>query len=229
MNRKRLIIISFIVLLVAVSSSLYASATDKELVTNEQKQLIENAFGELKDQNSTMSKSNFIISGGDIEISKSEFYFYKVNIKLINQLNATLDSTSYTIASLPTDQELIDEMLKKRISVQHSKEIGITVTEGEVKEVINREESMLNSEEVDAQNQAIIREIMDQRIKLTGLSEEEFWDSDLVFKEYENTLYIDKLYNKLIGEKVIGDIQGFEEFQNNLLKEYKNSHSIDSE
>ncbi|MBU5674693.1 hypothetical protein [Paenibacillus brevis] len=229
MNRKRLIIISFIVLLVAVSSSLYASATDKELVTNEQKQLIENAFGELKDQNSTMSKSNFIILGGDIEISKSEFYFYKVNIKLINQLNATLDSTSYTIASLPTDQELIDEMLKKRISVQHSKEIGITVTEGEVKEVINREESMLNSEEVDAQNQAIIREIMDQRIKLTGLSEEEFWDSDLVFKEYENTLYIDKLYNKLIGEKVIGDIQGFEEFQNNLLKEYKNSHSIDSE
>lgn len=70
---------------------------------------------------------------------------------------------------------------------------------------------------------------MDQRIKLTGLSEEEFWDSDLVFKEYEKTLYIDKLYNKLIGEKVINDIQGFEEFQINLLKEYKNSHSINLE
>lgn len=229
MNRKRLIIISFIVLLVAVSSSLYASATDKDLVTHEQKQLIENAFDELKDQNNSMSKSNFVVSEGDIEISKSEFDFYKVNIKLINQLNATLDSSSYKIASLPTDQELIDEMLKKRISVQHAKETGITVTEGEVKEVINREENMLNSEEVDAQNQAIIREIMDQRIKLTGLSEEEFWDSDLVFKEYENTLYIDKLYNKLIGEKVINDIQGFEEFQNNLLKEYKNTHTIDLE
>lgn len=229
MNRKRFIIISFIVLLVAVSSSLYASATDKDLVTHEQKQLIENAFDELKDQNNSMSKSNFAISEGDIEISKSEFDFYKVNIKLINQLNATLDNSSYKIASLPTDQDLIDEMLKKRISVQHAKETGITVTEGEVKEVINREENMLNSEDVDAQNQAIIREIMDQRIKLTGLSEEEFWDSDLVFKEYENTLFIDKLYNKLIGEKVINDIQGFEDFQNNLLKEYKNIHSIDVE
>ncbi|MEK5476966.1 SurA N-terminal domain-containing protein [Paenibacillus sp. FSL R5-0407] len=210
MNKPRFLIISFIVLLVAVSSSLYA-------------------FGELKDQNSSMDKSNYIISEGDIVISKPEFDFYKVNIKLMNQLNATLDNSSDKIASLPRDQELIDEMLKKRISVQHAKEIGITVTEGEVKEVINREKNMLNSEEVDAQNQAIIREIMDQRIKLTGLSEEEFWDSDLVFKEYEKTLYIDKLYNKLIGEKVINDIQGFEEFQINLLKEYKNSHSINLE
>lgn len=229
MNSKRFIIISFIVLLVAVSSSLYASATDKDLVTNEQKQLIENAFDELKDQNSSMSKSNFVISGGDIKISKSEFDFYKVNIKLINQLNATLDSSSYKIASLPTDQELIDEMMKKRISVQHAKNIGITVAEGEVKEIISREKDMLNSEDVDVQNQALIKEIMHQRINLTGLSEEDFWDSDLVYKEYENTLYIDKLYNKLIGEKVINDIQGFEEFQNNLLKEYKNSHSIDLE
>lgn len=86
---------------------------------------------------------------------------------------------------------------------------------------------MLKSEEVDAQNQALIREIMNQRIKLTGLSEEEFWDSDLVFKEYEKTLYIDKLYNKLISEKVIDDIRGFEEFQNKLLEEYKDAHSID--
>lgn len=207
MNKPRFLIISFIVFLVAVSSSLYA-------------------FDELKDQNSSMDKSNYIISEDDIEISKSEFDSYKVNIKLMNQLNATSDNSSDKTANLPTDQELLDEMLKKRISVQHAKEIGITVTEGEVKEVINREKSMLNSEEVDAQNQAIIREIMDQRIKLTGLSEEEFWDNDLVFKEYEKTLYIDKLYNKLIGEKVINDIQGFEEFQNNLLNEYKNSHSI---
>ncbi|RCX22998.1 hypothetical protein DFP94_101589 [Fontibacillus phaseoli] len=227
MNRKRFIIISFIVLLVAVSSSLYASATDKDLVTNEQKKLIENAFGELKDQNSSMSKSNFVISGGDIEISKSEFDFYKVNIKLINQLNATLDSSSYKIASLPTDQELIDEMLKKRISVQHAKKIGITVAEGEVKEVINREKDMLNSEDVDVQNQALIREIMHQRINLTGLSEEEFWGSDLVFKEYENTLYIDKLFNKLISEKEISDIQDFEKFQNNILEQYKDAHSTD--
>lgn len=227
MNRKRLIIVSFIVLLVAVSSSLYASATDKDLVTNEQKKLIENAFGELKNQNSSMSKSNFVVSGGDIEISKSEFDFYKVNLKLINQLNATLDSSSYKIASLPTDQELIDEMLKKRISVQHAKQIGITVTEGEVKEVVNREKKMLNSEDVDVQNQALIREIMHQRINLTGLSEEEFWDSDLVFKEYESTLYIDKLFNKLISEKEISDIQDFEKFQNNLLVQYKNAHSTD--
>lgn len=229
MNKPRFLIISFIVLLVAISSSIYAFATNKYVVSDEQKKMIENAFGELKDQNSSMDKSNYIISEGDIEISKSEFDFYKVNIKLMNQLNATLDNSSDKTDSLPSDQELIDEMLKKRISVQHAKEIGITIKEGEVKEVINREKGMLNSEEVDAQNQAIIREIMDQRIKLTGLSEEEFWDSDLVFKEYEKTLYIDKLYNKLIGEKVINDIQGFEEFQNNLLKEYKNSHSIDLE
>lgn len=124
MNKPRFLIISFIVLLVAVSSSLYA-------------------FGELKDQNSSMDKSNYIISEGDIVISKPEFDFYKVNIKLMNQLNATLDNSSDKIASLPRDQELIDEMLKKRISVQHAKEIGITVTEGEVKEVINREKICL--------------------------------------------------------------------------------------
>lgn len=88
---------------------------------------------------------------------------------------------------------------------------------------------MLNSEEIDAQNQALIREIMHQRINLTGLSEEEFWDSDLVFEEYEKALYIDKLYNKLIAEKTINDIQGFEEYQNNLLEEYKGAHSFDYE
>lgn len=229
MHKMRFLITSCIVILVAVSSSLYVFATNKYLVTAEQKEMIENAFSELKDQNNPLGKSNYIISGDDIKISKSEFDFYKVNIKLMNQLNANLDNSSDKIASFPTDQELIDEMLKKRISVQHAKKIGVTVTEGEVKEVINREKNMLNSEEVDAQNQALIREIMHQRINLTGLSEEEFWDSDLVFEEYEKALYIDKLYNKLIAEKTINDIQGFEEYQNNLLEEYKGAHSFDYE
>ena len=83
--------------------------------------MIENAFSELKDQNNSIGKSNYMFSGDDIKISKSEFDFYKVNIKLMYQLNATLDNSSDKIASLPTDQELIDEMLKKRITVQHAK------------------------------------------------------------------------------------------------------------
>lgn len=115
MHKMRFLITSCIVILVAVSSSLYVFATNKYLVTAEQKEMIENAFSELKDQNNPLGKSNYIISGDDIKISKSEFDFYKVNIKLMNQLNAKLDNSSDKIASFPTDQELIDEMKLKRL------------------------------------------------------------------------------------------------------------------
>lgn len=202
MTRKRLFIISFIVLLLAVSSSLYASATDKDTGATEQKRLI------------TMA--------GDIEISESEFEFYKANIKLINQLNKAEGNFSFQ-TGIPSDQELVDEMLKKRLSVQYARNSGITVDEDEIIEVVNREKSILNSSNLDIENQALIQEIMKQRIKLTGLSEEDFWKSDFVQKEYESVLYIDKLFKDLIEKEEISNIQDFEKFQIHLLEQYKDT------
>lgn len=202
MTRKRLFIISFIVLLLAVSSSLYASATDKDTGATEQKRLI------------TMA--------GDIEISESEFEFYKANIKLINQLNEAEGNFSFQ-TGIPSDQELVDEMLKKRLSVQYARNSGITVDEDEIIEVVNREKSILNSSNLDIENQALIQEIMKQRIKLTGLSEEDFWKSDFVHKEYESVLYIDKLFKDLMEKEEISNIQDFEKLQIHLLEQYKNT------
>lgn len=202
MTRKRLFIISFIVLLLAVSSSLYASATDKDTGATEQKRLI------------TMA--------GDIEISESEFEFYKANIKLINQLNKAEGNFSFQ-TGIPSDQELVDEMLKKRLSVQYARNSGITVDEDEIIEVVNREKSILNSSNLDIENQALIQEIMKQRIKLTGLSEEDFWKSDFVHKEYESVLYIDKLFKDLMEKEEISNIQDFEKLQIHLLEQYKDT------
>lgn len=226
MANKKIMIITFIVLFIAISSSLYALATKKDSVTDEPNKLIENAFSELKGQTNSISKDNYVVTAGDIQISKAEFQFYKVNIKLIYQLNETLDNPSNKTNSIPYDQELIDEMLKKRLSVNQAKNSGITVGKDEVEKVINREKNMLHRDDLDEQNQALIKEIMNHRINITGLSEEDFWKSDLVFKEYENVLYIDKLYNKLISEKEISDIHDFEKFQNHLLEQYKNEYGI---
>ncbi|BFH65377.1 hypothetical protein [Paenibacillus azoreducens] len=194
-----------------------ASASNAANPSTDKVDTIRSSFNDLKakldpDQNHQNSAVPVpLVQGEDFQISKQEFIFYKSNLELINKLQNHQISIS--------DDALIDNMVKKKLTVSYAKNLGLKVTPEEVDAVIERERSSLSDSSIKGRNNETVRELMKQRIRITGLSEDEFWNSDQTKKEYEKALLIGKLFDKLAAEGKIGkEGADFESFQKNLLE-----------
>ncbi|MBE9915881.1 CPBP family intramembrane metalloprotease [Paenibacillus donghaensis] len=62
------------------------------------------------------------------------------------------------------------------------------VTPQEVDAAIQRERSYLNDSSITGKNNEIVREIMKYRIEMTGLTDDEFWNSESTREQYEKAL-----------------------------------------
>lgn len=163
------------------------------------------------------------MQGENVRITIRDFIFYKSNLELLYRLQ----DKAFTL----TDEELIDAMLQQRLTVQYAKQAGLTATEQEqeIDEVIAQEREVLYDSQISAVNKDIIKEIMDNRIRITGLSEEDFWNSEDVKKSYEDAILLGKLYSQLLQEGKIQNAEDFVQFQNELLQKAKKSLKIHRE
>ncbi|MCP3776700.1 SurA N-terminal domain-containing protein [Paenibacillus sp. MZ04-78.2] len=126
-----------------------------------------------------------------------------------------------------SDDALIDEMVKKELTVSHAKKLGIQVSAQEVDAVTQQERSLLNNPSITGEDNETVREIMKHRIRITGLSDEEFWKSNETRKEYEKALLMGKLFDKLVAEgKIEKDGASFGVFQNSLLVSSKGKVTV---
>jgi len=146
---------------------------------------------------------------GDIKITQERFIFYKANLDLMREINKDAKIPEYT------DEELIENLVKKDLMVNYAKSIGITIDSYEIDQVIEYEKSMLDN----LTDNEMIKVLMENRIKITGMTEEEFWRSDIPRNEYEKAFYTNKLMARLLENKVIEDISGLANFENELLAE----------
>jgi hypothetical protein len=72
---------------------------------------------------------------------------------------------------------------------------------------------------------------MKYRIGMTGLPDDEFWNSASTRGQYEKALLMGKLHDKLVAEGKFekGDGTAFENFQKSLLEEAKSSVIVHKE
>ncbi|WP_019537607.1 hypothetical protein [Paenibacillus ginsengihumi] len=191
-------------------------------------EIISSSFDSLKakldqEQNNKLASAVPLAQSDDFQISKQDFVFYKSNMEMIKKLQNQQSLNSSSIS----DDALINEMLTKEITVSHAKKLGLKVSPQEIEEVIEVEKSALNDPSITGENNEIVREIMKHRIRITGLSEDEFWKSDKIKNEYEKALLMGKLFDKLVEEgKIENDGASFGAYQKELLNNYKGKVTI---
>lgn len=207
--KKYILIPIVIISLVLVSSVLNASSA----IPTKQ---IQEGFDNIK-ANLEKLKPNeaaLLVEGDDIQISVKRFIFYKSSLELINSLQSEEEKKLHL-----SDNEIIDVLVAEDLAVQYAKGLGLTASEQEIEDVIELERKNLKQNN-DPDND-LVREFMANRIRITGLTEDEFWKSDEAKKNYEKSILLGKLVTKLIEDGTIKDMNEFNIFKKELLESKK--------
>lgn len=217
MKRKVTLITSVILFIMIMTVSIVSANLDTT------KSLISKSFDELKikleqinnAQSLTITPETTVaeITNSDIAINKEEFVFYKHNVDLTN----TLSNNS---ASLSNEQ-LIDNLLINELTAQEALKQGVTVSEAELDEAIKYQRDAYNNFTPTNKDQEIVMELMKNRIRITGLTEEEFWNSDFVRESYRKSILGGKLMYELLSKGTLTDISDFQNYQRELLDEVR--------
>lgn len=183
MKRKTIIFGSMTaVILIAVYSAASANTDSPHLQ-------ISRAFDSLKaklDQSKNDKTNSSVVAEIDgITIDKERFLFYKANIELTYALNGN--------KQVPDDNELLNNLIQEDRIVQKAIQRGITVSDQELQEAIDDQRELYENYEPLDKDQELIHELMSNRIRITGLSDNEFWASELVKDGYRKAILKSKL------------------------------------
>lgn len=146
---------------------------------------------------------------GSWTVTPEQFLFYKLNLQLFHTIQNTLDS-------MPDDELLLDNLLKEKLVAQKALELGITVEDQEVENYIAEQKNLY--EQFVPENQDIAYDFMKNRIRITGLSEEEFWSSSALRNKYYEALLGSKLMMKLLEDGTLDKPEQFNSYKQELLE-----------
>ncbi|WP_027084218.1 hypothetical protein [Cohnella panacarvi] len=200
--------LSMVVLSIALLISLTTiiSAESKSIVPVE---TIKNKFSEIKEI--TNHADEIFIVGPDFSITNDRYVFFKKNLELIHEIGHN--------GPLMTENEMIRALSKKELVFHYAQNQGIKVSEQEINDAIAEQKRKLYEVPDTSDSAEVIREIMKQRIAITGLNSEEFWKSDFTRNEYLKSITIGKLYSEMLADKKMKSYEDFDAFQNRLYDE----------
>ncbi|RIX51211.1 hypothetical protein D3P08_17190 [Paenibacillus nanensis] len=207
MGKRKIFVLAIvgIALIAGIAAAAHASTAKRTLA--EKEAIIEKAFHEMKSKKDRVS--GYVAEGPDIKITQERFLFYKANLELQNELHPAT-------SSLMTDGEMLDVLIKKELAVLDAIKRGIAVTESEIEEAIRYQRDTL--EHATGEDGEFVQDLMKNRIRMTGMSEDQFWTSELIKDEYRKSIYLGKIFTALKSEGQIHDMKGFAKYEDDLLQ-----------
>ena len=115
------------------------------------------------------------------------------------------------LIGLLRNEALLEEMIKRELLAAEAIANGLNLSEGELQDYIAQQREALKSAPLE------MKEIEMNLIRLSGLSEDAYWQSEKTLKNYERFLLI----NKLTEHLNLKTKKEYEELENRLLKETK--------
>ncbi len=203
--------------------------------TMEQQSTIDSTFNNLQQNTSgnganTTENDVLLVKGDGFTISVKDFEFYKANVDMLMKLNQ-LQQVGEEVGNQPEldNTTLLQQLLKTELAVQYAKKIGIVVSEQEMTHYTKQQKDHLYDSSLQGSNQELIQSIMDKRIKITGLTKTQFWNSEAVKQQYGKMIYMNKLYEFLSNQGQITGPASFDTFQDQLVREQINHYTVDTE
>ncbi|MGG3307490.1 hypothetical protein AB4124_03425 [Paenibacillus sp. 2KB_20] len=185
------------------------------------KQIIRETFDsvkELQDKLQNYSGSTWVLENEDVKISLGEYVFAKKNRELIYVLNQ--------LKELPSDAALLQDMVTTQLMVNYSKQSGVIVSSEEVRKAIDFQKTALDEADPNNEHDQLIRYIMENRIRISGKTEEDFWNSDELYEAYETSLYNSRLIQSILSDESMKGMDSYYELQERLFNDYQKKHPI---
>ncbi|MEC0205371.1 hypothetical protein P4H39_22445 [Paenibacillus lautus] len=190
-------------------------------LTESNKQIIREAFDSVKvlqDKLQNHPSPTRVVDKEDVKISLSEFVLARKNRDLIYALNQ--------VQEIPSDAVLLQEMVITQLTANYAKQSGTVVSPEEVRDAIDFQKAALNEADPNDENHRLIRYIMENRVRISGKTEEEFWSSDEVYQGYETSLYKSKLIESILSDESMKGMDSYYELQEKLFNDYQKKHPI---
>lgn len=156
-----------------------------------------------------------LAEGAGVEVTVKRFMDTKQNLELAHRMMAV--EPEY-----PTDQDLLDGILTNELLYSYAKKKGVSVSDEELSQYINEQKAVL--EDTD---QADMAALMKERIRLTGMDEETFWQDKTTVDGYRYFLIIGKMPELLVQEGVIQSSYEFVAYKEKLLEEHAASIKVE--
>ncbi|WP_127594486.1 hypothetical protein [Paenibacillus lautus] len=190
-------------------------------LTEINKQIIREAFDSMKvlqDKLQNHPSPTWVVDKEDVKISLSEFVLARKNRDLIYALNQ--------VQEIPSDAVLLQEMVITQLTANYAKQSGTVVSPEEVREAIDFQKAALNEADPNDENHRLILYIMENRIRISDKTEEEFWSSDEVYQGYETSLYKSKLIESILSDESMKGMDSYYELQEKLFNDFQKTHPI---
>ncbi|WP_165861146.1 SurA N-terminal domain-containing protein [Paenibacillus paeoniae] len=155
-----------------------------------------------------------LAQGKGIKVTAERFIDTKQNFALAQSMLGGEQSE-------PTDQELLEQLLISELLLSQAKSKGLTATEEEVNGFIEEQRKMLRGSD---QHEMIA--LMDERIRLSGMDEDSFWQDKTTKDAYREAIISGKLPKHLINEGEITGWDDFASYQKKLLQANINSIKV---
>ncbi|MEJ9218371.1 hypothetical protein ACXFAU_22920 [Paenibacillus glucanolyticus] len=185
------------------------------------KQVIRETFDsvkELQDRIRSGPNPDWVVKDEKVNISLSDYVLAKKNRDLIYALNQVVE--------IPSDEALLQDMVTKQLTVNYAKQSGIVVTPEEVSEAVHFQKAALDEADPNDENHQLIRYMMENRIRITGMTTEEFWNSDEVYEAYETSLYISKFLQSILTDESMKGMDSYQQLQDKLFNDFQKRHPI---
>ncbi|MBP2002393.1 hypothetical protein J2Z69_003466 [Paenibacillus shirakamiensis] len=212
MKKKYITMMMGLFALLLTSSVIYSQS-------NSSKEQIKDGFDEIQSSlekeklNSNLRANSPLVEGEGIRITTDTFIFYKKSSELVSGLQNNV------VKQRPqSDDDIIKELIKSELTALHAKKLGLKATSQEINGVITSERAALHDSNLDPDHD-LVKELMSNRIRITGLTEDKFWNSEDTRVGYEKAILIGKLYDRLLKKGTIKDVADFDKYQTGLLND----------
>lgn len=164
--------------------------------TEDTRRLVRNTFDSIQSIRNKIRNeglSPWMVETEEVRISLAEYVFTLKSKELIHALNP--------LAVKPSGEEVLRHMITEALTMHYAKQIEITVTPEEVRDVIDVQMRAMKVTGPKTSAQQLTLYIMEQRMRITGLSEEDFWNSEELYSAYEAAIYMNKLRGHILADK----------------------------
>lgn len=184
-------------------------------VSNHSKNTRGDGSTETRSGKSTKGKTNAanVAEVGGMAIDQEQFIFYKANFLLLNAVQRN--------TPVPSDRELLNNLIKEELVVEQAIQQGITATDEEINEVIQYESNTYETFKPTDKDQEAALEFMTNRIKVSGLQDDGFWKSDIVKDATRKSVLSGKYMSESIDNGKFKDVDEFMTYQQKLFDDAK--------
>ncbi|CAH2213184.1 SurA N-terminal domain-containing protein [Tepidibacter aestuarii] len=174
-KNKKIIMIIVALCVLVISIGVNADDFNNSTVNIQDTKVIKKMGKDIKAEKNNNTSNEIVLEIDDRKISKRDLNIAKISLNT-------------------DDNKKVEKVITKRMATQKiAKDLGITATDDEVKEFIDKnKEAVNNNEEAKAQFESYIEGL--------GMTESEFWNDKDIIRSYKETLITGKLKGQIRKE-----------------------------